>query len=257
MSNSKGIALVTGAARGLGYSIALRLAQDGFDLGLNDLAPNREALESLKKEIGLLGRSASTHIADVSQEDQVVAMIAQVIEQHGGLDVMVANAGVAGAPGVPFIEIPVEEWDRVMNINTRSTFLCYKHAAAQMVKQGRGGSIIGASSVAGKQGMPFNGPYSASKFAIRGLTQAVASEYGSHGIRVNAYAPGLIDTPMLNAAAVNGDVAQLKAQILQQQPIQRTGAPNDVASVVSFLASKESTFITGQSISVNGGLFYD
>ncbi|KAJ7486784.1 hypothetical protein FB451DRAFT_773364 [Mycena latifolia] len=194
--SSKGIALVTGAAQGIGRAVALRLADDGFDVAINDIASNSEKLELLVDEIQKKGQESSTCIADVSQEDQVKAMVELVVERHGGLDVMVANAGVLGRYGLPLIEVTTEEWDRVMNTNARGTFLCYKYAGIQMIKQGRGGRIIGASSRAGKQGQATQGPYSASKFAVRGLTQAAAQEFGSHGIRVNAYAPGPIDTPM-------------------------------------------------------------
>ncbi|KAJ7133590.1 hypothetical protein C8R44DRAFT_528576, partial [Mycena epipterygia] len=152
---------------------------DGFDVAGNDIAVHSDKLDALVNEIQEKGRASSKHIADVSREDQVEL----VVQQHGGLDVMVPNAGVA-----------LEEWDRVMNIDVKGTFLSYKHAGIQMVKQGRGGRIIGASSFTGEQGIATHGPYTGSKFAVRGLTQAAALEFGAHGITVNAYAPGAIDT---------------------------------------------------------------
>ncbi|KAJ7722875.1 NAD(P)-binding protein [Mycena maculata] len=152
MSPRKGVALVTGAAQGIGRCIALRLADDGFDVAVNDVGANSDKLETLVEEIRVKGRAGSQHVADVSQEEDVKAMLEQVAERHAGFDVMVANAGVTGRPGVPFTEIPGEEWDRVMSTNARGTFLCYKYAGAQMIKHGRGGRIIGASSIAGKQG---------------------------------------------------------------------------------------------------------
>ncbi|KAJ7220769.1 hypothetical protein GGX14DRAFT_532642 [Mycena pura] len=228
MAETKGVTLVTGAAQGLGRCIALRLADDGFAVAVNDVPARTEALATLVAEIEAKGRRSSVHVADVAQEVEVRAMVAAVVTRHGGLDVVRLSAAYAGL-------VPAEEWDRVMTTNARGTFLCYKYAAMQMILQGRGGSIIGASSIAGKQGMLLQGPYSASKFAIRGLTQAAALEFGPHGIRVNAYAPGAIDTPMLNAASVT--------------------VPEDIANIVSFLASKESGFITG--ISVNGGFLFD
>ncbi|KAJ7220730.1 hypothetical protein GGX14DRAFT_559519 [Mycena pura] len=147
-----------------------------------------------------------------------------------------------------------EQWDKIMAVNSRGTFLCYKYAAMQMVRQGRGGRIIGAASVAGKMGYPFVGAYCASKFAVRGLTQAAAKELGKHGITVNAYAPGAIDSIMLSSLAHSSpkDTAMppelwLDAQI-KATPLERLGTANDVESLVSFIASQESQFITGQSV---------
>ncbi|KAJ7621467.1 NAD(P)-binding protein [Roridomyces roridus] len=202
--SSKGIALVTGAAQGIGRAIALRLADDGFDVAVNDISVSAE-LQSLVKEIQERGRASSIHAADVSQDEQVKEMIEAVVQKHGSLDVMVANAGVAGPRRMVIADVfmltsrlvTVEEWDRIMNVNARGTFLSYKYAGLQMVKQGRGGRIIGASSLAGKQGHSTQVPYTASKFAVRGLTQSAAIEFGSHGITVNAYAPGLIETPLM------------------------------------------------------------
>ncbi|KAJ6476354.1 acetoin reductase family protein [Mycena sanguinolenta] len=256
MSPRKGVALVTGAARGIGRSIALRLADDGFDVAVNDISASSSTLETVVEEIRAKGRASSHYVADVSQEDEVRAMFEQVVEQHAELDVVVANAGVIGIPGMSFTEVPLEEWERVMNINARGTFLCYKYAGIQMIKQGRGGRIIGASSVAGKQGR-LPGPYSASKFAIRGLTQAAALEFGAHGITVNAYAPGCIDTPLLSVASVGGDTSEMIKRNIAASPLKRIGVPDDVSNLVAFLVSQESQFITGQTISINGGTWFD
>ncbi|KAJ7853564.1 acetoin reductase family protein [Mycena olivaceomarginata] len=191
---SKGTALVTGAAQGLGRAIALRLADDGFDVAVNDLPAQADNLLEVVKEIQAKGRSSSLHLADVTVEEQVKAAIAEVAQVHNGIDVVVANAGVA--TWVTLAQTSVDEWDRTMAINCRGTFLCYKYAALQMINQGRGGRIIGASSVAGKRGFPGLGVYSASKFAVRGLTQAAALEFGPHQITVNAYAPSAVDSDM-------------------------------------------------------------
>ncbi|KAJ7607204.1 NAD-binding protein [Roridomyces roridus] len=250
--SSNGVALVTGAAQGIGRAIALRLADDGFDVAVNDISVSTE-LQNLVKEIQERGRVSSIHAADVSQDAQVKEMIEAVVQTHGSLDVMVANAGVAGPPGLNIADVTLEEWDRIMNINARGTFLSYKYAGLQMVKQGRGGRIIGASSLAGKQGGVNQWAYTASKFAVRGLTQAAAIEFGSHGITVNAYAPGLIETPMMFGSLPTERQDLLKAQT----PLKTFGVPTDIADLVSFIASKESKFITGQSISINGGLFSD
>ncbi|KAJ7850626.1 NAD-binding protein [Mycena olivaceomarginata] len=256
--SSKGIAFVTGAAQGIGRGIALRLAEDGFDVAVNDIPGNSAKLDTVVAEIKQKGRESSAHLADVSEDENVKSMIEEVVKKHGGLDVMVANAGVPGPYRVQLTEVSVEQWDQVMNVNARGCFLCYKYAGLQMIKQGRGGRIIGASSIAGKKGFPLQGPYSASKFAIRGLTQAAASELGAHGITVNAYSPGAVETAMLTGATTNPQhAAALINKFKEMSPLKLVGTPEDIANLVSFLASKESQFITGQSISINGGLFFD
>jgi len=195
--------------------------------------------------------------ADVSSEDDIVAMIKDTVEELGGLDVMVANAGISGSL-TPLVDSSTEAWDTVFAINTRGVYLCYKHAAKQMIAQGRGGRIIGASSAAGKRGFPLNVKYSASKFAVRGLTQSAALEPGKHKITVNSYAPGIIDTPMVQAVydgAENELVAAIGiAGVLTTTAAGHMGKPEDIASIVSYLASKEAHFITGQCLSVDGGM---
>ncbi|KAJ7850632.1 acetoin reductase family protein [Mycena olivaceomarginata] len=246
MSNNKGVALVTGAAQGIGRAVALRLAEDGFDVAVNDVSSKSENLDTLVEEIQKKGRASSKHIADVSQDQQVQTFVEEVVKNHGSLDVMVSNAGILG---------PERHWDQILAVNARGAFLCYKYAGIQMIKQGRGGRIIGTCSLAGKQVItPLLSAYSASKFAVRGLTQAAALELGAHQITVNAVAPGAIDTPMLGGSIVRGEKLE---QIKQASPLKRVGLPEDIASLVSFLASKESQFITGQTISINGGLFFD
>jgi len=153
-------------------------------------------------------------------------------------------------------EATVENFDLLMAVNVRGTMLCYKHAGKQMVSQGRGGRIIGASSVAGKQGIGGDSSYSASKFAIRGLTQAAAQELGKYGITVNAYAPGAVDTALTNEMKVRFGPDALSA-LVGTSVVKRLGTPEEIADLVSYLASDGSRFITGQSICVNGGSFFD
>ncbi|KAF7377402.1 NAD-binding protein [Mycena sanguinolenta] len=256
---SKGVVLVTGAAQGIGRSIALRLADDGFNVAVNDISNNSEKLDALVSEIQEKGRASSKYVADVSQDEQVKTMVDDVVTRHGSLDVMVANAGIAGILA-PLTEISTDNWDRVMNINARGTFLCYKYAGIQMIKQGRGGRIIGASSMAGKQGHATGGAYCASKFAVRGphsdetveLTWTSALELGPHGITVNAYAPGVIDTTILDVAR-----DMIIEHFTKTAALKKIGVPEDISALVSFLVSKEAQFITGQSISINGGTFFD
>ncbi|KAJ7100821.1 hypothetical protein B0H15DRAFT_817441 [Mycena belliarum] len=263
-----GTALVTGAARGIGKAIALRLADDGFDVAVNDIPGNADSLSKVVDEISAKGRKSSAHVADVSLEGEVKAMIEEVARVHGTLDVMVANAGVCHWTN--FSETSAGEFDRVMAVNARGTFLCYKYAGMQMVTQGKGGRIIGACSVSGKRASSgFLGVYCASKFAVRGLTQAAALEFGPHGITVNAYAPGAIETEMLEfiitSSAKSKSTENALGNFSQQAAVKRLGTPTDIANLVSFIASKESQFITGacgffdiqEKLSINGGTFFD
>ncbi|KAI0067049.1 acetoin reductase family protein [Artomyces pyxidatus] len=257
MAWSKGVALVTGGARGIGRAVALRLAEDGFDVAINDL-PGTEELKSVATEIEGKGRRSHTFAGDVSQEQDVINMIKSVVDTLGSLDVMVANAGICIMRKV--VDTTVETFDHIYAVNARSVMLCYKHAAIQMIAQGRGGRLLAASSLAGKRGSEFFFAYAASKFAVRGLTHAAAIELGKHGITVNAYCPGVTDTTLLRVMdeAVGEDGAQaLRKHLIGSTPIGREGTPSDIANLVSFLASKDSGFITGQSISVDGGALVD
>jgi len=255
------VALVTGAARGIGRAVALRLAADGFDVAVNDL-PNSPELDVLVREIEKTGRRSFAVPADVSLEPEVAKMIQDVVRKLGSLDVMVANAGIVVYHS--FMDMTVDTFDHLMAVNARSTMLCYKYAAKQMIAQGRGGRIIGASSAAGKKGASIVSAYCATKFAIRGLTQAAAQEFGKFGITVNTYAPGLVDTRMMSAlnVAMSGLQPDPNATIGSTAialgtPISRPGTPEEVAGLVSYLASDIAGFVTGQSISINGGYLYD
>ncbi|KAG2121959.1 hypothetical protein DEU56DRAFT_904522 [Suillus clintonianus] len=265
MSISKGIALITGSAQGIGRSIALRLARDGFDVALNDL-PNKDAkLDLVATEIESLGRQVCVVPADVSVDKQVKEMVDHAVSKLGGLDVMVANAGIVPTLA-SLVSSTAESWDHTLSVNARGPFLCYKYAAMQMIEQGRGGRIIGASSLQGKMALPYHCSYAASKFAVRGLTQVAALELGQYGITVNAYAPGSIQTPMNKDKmdeSGNSDVTGLVddpysrkwiMSLLHNAPIKHIGQPEDIASIVSYLASKEVHFITGQCISADGGI---
>lgn len=249
------VAIVTGGARGIGRGIALRLAADGHDVAVCDLRGS--AIPSVAQEIQSLGQRSHTIFADVSKEDEVKDMVDSVVNTLGSVDIMVANAGIG--PLGTILNTTLEDFEKVQSVNTRGVFLCYKYAALRMVAQGRGGRIIGASSVAGKQAYEGMFAYCASKFAVRGMTQAAAAELAKHKITVNAYAPGLIDTPLLRGVAghpsnpVKSDISHFWDNI----PVGRPGIPEDIAGLVSYLASEESSFITGQSISINGGRFFD
>ncbi|KAI0318618.1 hypothetical protein OF83DRAFT_930305 [Amylostereum chailletii] len=231
------VAIVTGAAQSIGRAIALRLAEDGLDVAVNDLPARQPELASLVAEIEAKGRRSCALIADVSDQRQVEEMVAGAVKELGKLDVMVANAGVIGHGSV--LDVTIEGYERILSVNVRGVLLCYKHAARQMVAQGHGGRILGASSVGGLLARPALIAYSASKFAVRGLTQSAAGELAKHGITVNAYAPGQIDTPMIRAFQPD------ESKLLPHIPLGRLGQPEDIAHLVSFLASEKSGFITG------------
>jgi acetoin reductase-like protein len=249
------VALVTGAAGGIGHTIALRLAEDGFDVAVNDISGSPK-LDELVQEIESKGRRSLGVPADISLESEVEKMIQKVVQELGGLDVMVANAGIIAFGS--FLDITVESFDRLMAVNARGTMLCYKHAGKQMIAQGRGGRIIGACSLAGKQASKILPSYSATKFAVRGLTQAAAQEFGAHGITVNAYSPGIIDTPMTEPFKATDGTSPLPiSSVIARTPMQRIGKAEDVAGLVSYLASDVASFVTGQCIAICGGLYAD
>lgn len=250
------VAIVTGAARGIGRAIALRLAKDGLDIVVNDI--NSKNAEKVSREIEAIGKKALAITADVSIKDEVYGMVDQVVEKFGRLDVMVANAGITFVK--PFIEVDVDEWDRVFSINTRGVFLCDQAAARQMIKQ-KNGKIINCSSIAGVQGTTnLLSTYSGSKFAVRGFSQVLSRELAPYGITVNVFCPGVVDTEMWGEAdeqMVNymglekgGALKHYSKDI----PLGRIEVPDDVAGCVSFLASPDSDYMTGQTLIIDGGL---
>jgi len=251
-----GIAIITGASQGIGRAIACRLARDGFKVALNDLPSQRSKLETLQGDLSRSGKESFISLADVSVEGEVKAMVDDVASNMGGLDVMVANAGICITKSL--IETTKEDLERILSVNVNGTFLCYKYAALQMIKQGRGGRILGAASLASKQGWPFLGAYSSSKFAIRGLTQVAAQEFEKYGITVNAYAPGIVSTPMLQGILDSANDPKAGIEIKEKQAlVNRLASADDVAGLASYLVSTEAAKITGQSVSINGGTFFD
>ncbi|KAF9263743.1 NAD(P)-binding protein [Marasmius fiardii PR-910] len=260
------VALVTGAAQGMGRTIAERLFQDGYKVALNDISVKTDLLEEVAEELGgssvMMKENGNGHggkhgskrvlvvAADVSVEEEVKGMVDKVVEEFGSLDVMIANAGIATIK--PFEDTTTEMLDRILAVNVRGTFLCYKYASQQMIKQGHGGRIIGASSIAGKRGQGNLCAYSASKFAIRGLTQSAAVEFGKHGITVNAYAPGGVVTEMFESMPT-----KMKESLVARASLGTLGKTKDIASLVSFIVSDEARFITGQTITIDGGIHFD
>jgi meso-butanediol dehydrogenase / (S,S)-butanediol dehydrogenase / diacetyl reductase len=253
------VALVTGAARGIGRGIAERLAADGLDVAVNDIEENENELEGVAESVREAGPRALAVTADVSDPGQVEGMVGRVADELGRLDVMVANAGIAQVK--PLLEVTPEDFDGLMSVNLRGVFLCYQ-AARQMIRQGGGGKIIGAASIAAHKGFAMLGHYSASKWAVRGLTQAAAQEWAEYGITVNAYCPGIVGTAMwdLIDEKLAEHMGLQKGEALQQYSeliaLGRVEEPEDVAAFVSYLASRDSDYMTGQSVMIDGGIIF-
>ncbi|KAG1725633.1 uncharacterized protein EDB91DRAFT_1167855 [Suillus paluster] len=256
-SNSKGVAVVTGSGQGIGHTIAVRLAGDGYDVVINDLESNKENLDAVKKEItaNFPERRVLIVFANVTIEEEVKGLVESAVKEFGKLNIFVANAGIAVIK--PLLETTSDDWDSVFAVNVKGTFYSYKYAAQQMIAQGDGGRIIGASSLAGKKGHASVSAYCASKFAVRGLTQSAAVELGRNGITVNAYAPGAIQTSMLSELAAVDDSVDLYEEFKRLSSVGHLGTTQDVASLVSFLVTPEARFITGQTITIDGGIFFD
>jgi meso-butanediol dehydrogenase / (S,S)-butanediol dehydrogenase / diacetyl reductase len=242
------VALVTGAGQGIGRGIALRLARDGFDIAVNDIPAAADNAQSVAKEVRALGRRATVALADVTDPAQIGAAVARTVADLGPLGVTVANAGIARVEQL--IDVPVELWDRTFAINVRGVFLTFQAAARQYMEQGDGGKLIAAASQVAHRAAGGFAAYSSSKFAVRGLVQAAAQEWAPHRITVNAYAPGVVDT-----ALWDGD-KDLQAQIVPSIPLGRLQTPDDVAALVSFLASPDSDYMTGQTVISDGGMVF-
>ncbi len=240
------VAVITGSARGIGAAIALRLAKDGFDIALNDVSEKSFENNDIMDQIKAVGVKCEKFIADVSKADQVEAMVKAVKEQFGSIDVLVNNAGIT-RDGL-LARMSEENYDLVIAVNQKSVYNMMRYVAPIMMKQ-RSGRIINMSSVAGLHGNAGQFNYSASKAAIIGMTKSSAKELGSRGINVNAIAPGFISTPMTDQLT-----EEQKKAILEMIAMKRYGNVEEIAGVASFLAGKDSSYVTGQVIEISGGL---
>jgi meso-butanediol dehydrogenase/(S,S)-butanediol dehydrogenase/diacetyl reductase len=249
-------ALVTGGGRGIGRAIALRLAKDGHAVAVNDV--NKAGAEDVAGEITAAGGRSLAVPADVTDRDAVFAMVDQVATELGSLDVMVANAGIAQVKTL--LEVTPEDLATIFGVNVYGVVYCLQAAAEKMIEQGNGGKIINAASIAGHSGFDYLGHYSATKFAVRALTQAAAKELAQHKITVNAYCPGIVGTDMWDlideklGAYLGTAKGEALANYSQLIALGRVQTPDDVAGFVSYLAGPDSDYMTGQSVIIDGGI---
>ena len=239
------VALVTGGSRGIGRETCLELARLGATVVVNYARGAVEA-EGVAKEIEDAGGRALTVQADVSDEDQVAMMVATVVEEFGRIDILVNNAGITR--DALLIRMKKSDWDEVIRINLTGAFNCLQAVAKRMIKQ-RSGAIVNVSSIVGVIGNAGQANYTAAKAGLIGLTKTVARELASRNIRVNGVAPGFISTEMTDSLAEN-----LKEKIVERIPMGRFGTTEEVAKVISWLASERSAYITGQVVLIDGGM---
>jgi 3-oxoacyl-[acyl-carrier protein] reductase len=238
------VAVVTGGGRGIGRAIALRLAQEGANIAVLDI--NEDNARETAEMIRALGRQAVAIATDVSDSEAVQAAIARTIETLGDLHILINNAGITR--DMLIIKMKDEDWKKVIDINLTSAFLCSKAAVKHLIRK-RYGRIVNMASVVGLAGQAGQTNYSASKAGLIGFTKSLAREVGSRGITVNAVAPGFIPTALTDVLP-----EEMRAATIAATPLGRLGSVEDIANAVAFLASDEASFITGQVLSVDGGL---
>ena len=281
MSLEGKVALITGAGgmRGVGRATALKLASQGAQVAITDvrrpvedLPPGEvraewQSIDTVAEEIRAQGGQAFPVYADLSNSDEIEGLVAETVNHYGRLDIMVNNArAIIGRDKVPVTELEEDVWQHFLAINTTAVFLCTKYAGREMVRLGNGGRVVNIASNAGKQASADGAAYSASKFAVIGLTQASAMDLAPHGITVNAVCPGPINTDRMSywerdQAAQRGLTqeefrAQVVAASSDRTPLGRIAEPEDVANLVAFLSGPDSSLITGQSYNVNGGILF-
>src|SRR5438105_3736981 len=238
------VALVTGASQGIGHACALALAREGATVAV--AARNQQRLDELVAQIAAAGGKASAFVIDVADEEQVKSGIKSALAQFGKIDILVNNAGITRDQLV--MRMKRADWDAVLNTNLTSAYVCIQQVIGSMLKQ-RWGRIINVTSIFGQIGQAGQANYAASKAGLIGLTMAIAREVASRNITCNAVAPGFIETAM-----TSGFTDEFKQNALKMIPLGRVGTPEDVAQAVRFLASDESSYITGHVLNVNGGM---
>lgn len=243
------VALVTGAARGIGKALAVKFANEGADVAFTDLALNDDMMAGIKAteaEIAALGVKCIGHAGNAADFAETEKVVAQIKADFGHIDILVNNAGIT-KDGL-MLRMTEAQWDAVINVNLKSAFN-FTHALIPIMMRQRGGSIINMASVVGVHGNAGQANYSASKAGMIALAKSVAQEMGPKGIRANAIAPGFIETAM--TAALSDEI---KADWMKKIPLRRGGKPEDIADVATFLASDLSSYVTGQVIQVDGGM---
>ncbi|MEL6347349.1 MAG: SDR family oxidoreductase [Myxococcota bacterium] len=244
------VAIITGAARGIGRATAERFAQEGARMMLIDR--DEAPLRALARELG--AERARAHVADVSDPEQSVRYVAATVSTWGGLDILVANAGIGG-PIMPLIQIPVAEFDRIISVNLRGVWLSLR-AAIPVMRAGGGGSIVITASYLGLRGVQGGGAYVASKHAVTGLMKSAALEHARDNIRVNTVHPGIVETRMaktMEAGFSRDDPEEGRRRLLRGVPMRRYGQAQEIANLITFVASDEASYCTGHCFSADGG----
>lgn len=258
MGISGKVALVTGASQGIGRAIALRLAHDGAHIAIVDLQEGK--MNVVADEVRSLGRKATIFRANVSNRDEVYAAVDHAEKELGGFDIMINNAGIAQIQ--PLLDVTPEEADQIFQVNVLGVLWGIQAAAKKFKQRRQSGKIINASSIAGHEGYPLLGVYSATKFAVRALTQTAAKELAHDGITVNAYSPGVVGTDMWveidrRMAEITGsEIGENYEKYVDSIALGRAEKPEDVAGFVSYLAGPDSDYMTGQAPMIDGGLVY-
>jgi meso-butanediol dehydrogenase/(S,S)-butanediol dehydrogenase/diacetyl reductase len=250
------VAIITGGGSGIGQGVAGRFAKEGAKVMLVDLNP--AGLEDTAAQVKDAGAEVETFEGDVSVTEQVEAFFAKTVERFGRVDICVNNAGI-GNPPAPLVQMTDEGFDRTIAVNLRGVFLCMRAAGRQMLQQGDGGRIISVASQAGKTGFPLLSPYCATKAGVILMSKAMAKEMGASNITVNVVCPGTIDTPLLRGTL--DPILEAQGTTLEEWalttgspiPLNRIGYPRDVANLITFLASDDADYMTGQAINISGG----
>jgi NAD(P)-dependent dehydrogenase (short-subunit alcohol dehydrogenase family) len=273
------VAIVTGAGRrgGIGEAIAVRLAGDGADVAVVDVcrpSPGRhevfgqwEELQAVAGAVSATGRRGLAVKADLLQEADVIAMVEEVVQAFGRVDILCNNAAGGRGAGpidpINVVDIELEDWRYTVDVNLTPTFLCSKHVGRRLIAQGDGGAIVNMSSIAARRSGPGVSGYAAGKLAVIALTRSLAVELAAHRIRVNGVSPGVTDTPWVQqrvahiAEITNDSRDHMLETWVSAVPLKRPAQPTEMASVVAFLASDDASYLTGQTITVDGGLIPD
>ncbi|MHA8111128.1 acetoin reductase [Lactobacillaceae bacterium Melli_B4] len=252
------VAVITGAGQGIGEAIAHRLAKDGYAIAVADI--NEKTANQVADDLKREGYQAKAYVVDVADRKAVFQLAQEAVADLGELGVWINNAGIAFIDS--FVDSDPDKFERLIDVNLKGTYWGIQAAAKQFLKQGHGGRIVNAASLAGVEASALQSAYSASKFGIRGLTQSAAKELAKDHITVNAYNPGVVRTPMRDAidkrtsAIKNIPIEQQRASVLDEIDSGREATPEDVANVVAWFVSPATEYITGQSIMVDGGMHY-